>query len=256
MDRQSPFASAVTFVRSLLFALLFYGLTVPLLLAAVVATYIGRRALVPVVQLWGWTHRVLARVVLGQRIVIEGQLPPGTQFVAIKHESIFETIDAICMFRSPIIAAKLELVQIPVWGPVGHAYGMIPVDRGAGASALRAVRAEALEAMSQGRTVVFFPEGTRVQHGEAPPLKAGFAGLYSILRVPVVPIAVNTGRLSPRNGFMKRAGTITYRIGEPIPPGLKRAEAEARVHAAINALNDASVLAAPAPDKKAEMDSV
>jgi 1-acyl-sn-glycerol-3-phosphate acyltransferase len=76
-----------------------------------------------------------------------------------------------------------------------------------------------------------------VPHGEAPALKAGFAGIYAMLGVPVVPVAVNSGRLSPRNGFLKRAGTITYRIGEAIPAGLPRAKAEARVHAAINALN-------------------
>jgi 1-acyl-sn-glycerol-3-phosphate acyltransferase len=92
--------------------------------------------------------------------------------------------------------------------------------------------------MAEGRTVVFFPEGTRVPHGEAPPLKAGFAGIYMILGVPVIPIAVNSGRLSPRNSFLKRAGTITYRIGDAVPPGLPRAEVEARVHAAINVLND------------------
>ncbi len=233
-----PFSRAVTFVRSLLFMLLFYGLTIPLLVAAVIACLIGPRAIMPVGMAWSWMHRLLARVVLGQKVVVEGELPREAQFVVIKHESMFETLDTICLFRRPIIAAKRELVDIPVWGWVAHRYGLIPVDRTAGASALRAIRAQALASMAEGRTVVFFPEGTRVPHGEAPPLKAGFAGIYMILGVPVIPIAVNSGRLSPRNGFLKRAGTITYRIGDAVPPGLPRAEAEARVHAAINVLND------------------
>ena len=46
---------------------------------------------------------------------------------------------------------------------------------------------------------------------------------------------VSTGRLWPKRG-PKRPGVITYRFGEPIPPGLPREEAERRVHAAINAL--------------------
>jgi 1-acyl-sn-glycerol-3-phosphate acyltransferase len=33
-----------------------------------------------------------------------------------------------------------------------------------------------------------------------------------------------------------RPGTITFRVGETIPAGLKRDEIEARVHASINAL--------------------
>lgn len=56
--------------------------------------------------------------------------------------------------------------------------------------------------------------------------------------LPVVPIAVDSGRLSPRNSFIKRPGLITYKVGDVIPAGLPRREAEALVHAAINALND------------------
>lgn len=249
MPRQSPLALGLTFVRSLLFALLFYGLTLPLLLVALIASFAGHRPLVSAAQFWAWMHRLLARAVLGQRVVIDGHLPADAQFVVVKHESMFETLDMVCLFGRPVVAAKRELLDIPVWGRVARAYGLIPVDRKAGASALRAIRAKALAAMAQGRTVIFFPEGTRVAHGEAPPLKAGFAGLYAVLGVPVVPIAVDSGRLSPRNGFLKRAGIITYRIGEPVPPGLPRGEAEARVHAAINALNPPPAPAqSPAPD--------
>ena len=72
--------------------------------------------------------------------------------------------------------------------------------------------------------------------GERPPLEPGFAGLYRALNLPVVPVALDSGRIWPRRGFVKRPGTVTMRFGDPIPPGLPRKEAEARVHAAINAL--------------------
>ena len=52
-------------------------------------------------------------------------------------------------------------------------------------------------------------------------------------------VRVDGGRLSPRGNFKQRAGVITYTVGEVIPTGLDRREAEARVHAAINALNPA-----------------
>lgn len=231
---------AATFVRSLAFALVFYGLTVLMLVVAVFASLLGTGAMIRIGQIWAWQHRLLSRILLGQRVVIEGELPKAAQFVVMKHESMFETLDSVRLFGRPVIAAKRELIEIPVWGWVARRYGLIPVDRKAGASALRAIRAAALEGMAQGRTVVFFPEGTRVPHGKAPALKAGFAGVYAVLGVPVIPVAVDSGRLSPRGGFMKRAGIITYRIGEAVPPGLPRTEAEARVHAAINALNGAS----------------
>ena len=69
-----------------------------------------------------------------------------------------------------------------------------------------------------------------------PPLQPGFAGLYRALKLPVVPVAVDSGRLWPRGRFVKRPGIVTMRFLEPIEPGLPRTEIEARVHAAINAL--------------------
>jgi 1-acyl-sn-glycerol-3-phosphate acyltransferase len=91
-------------------------------------------------------------------------------------------------------------------------------------------------AKSARRPVIIFPEGTRVAHGEAPPLRPGLAGLYKVLDLPVVPVALDSGRIWPR-GFLRYSGTVTMLVGETIPPGLPRAELEARVHAAINALN-------------------
>jgi 1-acyl-sn-glycerol-3-phosphate acyltransferase len=88
---------------------------------------------------------------------------------------------------------------------------------------------------SEGRPLAIFPEGTRVPHGAMPPLQSGFAGLYKMLNVPVVPVAVYAGPLYHRR--FKRAGEVVYRFFDPIEPGLPRAEIEARVHAAINAFN-------------------
>ena len=73
--------------------------------------------------------------------------------------------------------------------------------------------------------------------GSQPPLQSGFAGLYKLINLPVVPIAVNSGTLSPRKTGIWKSGTITYKVGEELPTGLPREEIEARVHAAINALN-------------------
>ena len=71
--------------------------------------------------------------------------------------------------------------------------------------------------------------------GETPPLRSGFAALYRAIGLPVVPVAVDTGILWGR-GLAHQPGTVTIKIGQTIPAGLKRDEVEARVHAAINAL--------------------
>jgi 1-acyl-sn-glycerol-3-phosphate acyltransferase len=224
-------------VRSCLFALVFYGGTVPWVLSALAAALISPDALRTVARGWSRFHRASARLILGQKVVVEGDLPDRPLLFVFKHESMFETIDLLCFFRAPMIAAKQELLDIPFWGWVAHRFGIMPVQREAGASAMRSMRRVGAAALAQGRPICIFPEGTRVPHGEAPPVRAGFAGLYKLLGVAVVPVAVNSGKVAPRNRFVKRPGVIIYRVGEVIPPGLPRAEAEARVHAAINALN-------------------
>lgn len=224
-------------LRSLLFALVFYPGTFLWVMAALIATPFGPKPLRAVVNSWGQFHRIAARLLLGQKVRIEGAIPDTPMLFIFKHESMFETIDLLCLFRYPMIAAKRELIDIPLWGRVARTYGMIIVEREAGASAMRSMRRTAAKALAEGRPICLFPEGTRVPHGQAPEIRAGFAGLYTLLRVPVLPIAVDSGRVAPRNSFLKRPGTVTYRVGEIIPPGLPREEAEALAHAAINALN-------------------
>lgn len=227
----------LTAVRSFLFMVVFYTASLFFVLWALAAAWITPAAVTKIATGWSRFHRCSARWLLGQKVVVVGDLPKGDYLYIVKHESMFETIDLLCLFDKPAIGAKRELLDIPLWGEIARRYGLIPIERTAGASALRSLRAAAKAAREQGRPVCLFPEGTRVPHGESPPLKSGFAGLYSLLRLPVVPIAVDSGRVSPRGKFLKRPGTITYKVGEIVPVGLDRQEAEIRVHAAINALN-------------------
>ncbi|WP_298471547.1 lysophospholipid acyltransferase family protein [uncultured Erythrobacter sp.] len=222
-------------LRSLVFYLLFYGFSALLVIASVVAIPFGRHRLKWVVATWGRWHRWCVQNLLGITIVVDGTLPDEPVLIAIKHESYFEAIDLPRLLSFPAVFAKQELFAIPGWGFSAKVYGLVPVARDEGARALRHMIATAKQRIDEGRPLVIFPEGTRVEHGNGPQLQSGFAGLYKLLRLPVVPVAVNSGPLY--NGAVKRSGTITYRIGEIVPAGLPRAEAEQRVHAAINALN-------------------
>jgi 1-acyl-sn-glycerol-3-phosphate acyltransferase len=226
-------------VRSLLFSLIFYPGTLVFVLLGIVAGAIGTPAMLRVVYGWAHFHHWLAQYLLGIRTEIHGEVPAGPHLIAVKHQSMFETIEMLLVARIPIIVLKRELADLPLFGRLTRRYGIIAVDREAGAKALREMLADAKAAKATGRPVVIYPEGTRVAPGTAPPLRAGFAGLYRALGMPVVPVALDSGRLFPRS-LLKRSGTIHFRVGEVIPAGLKREEIEARVHAAINALESSA----------------
>lgn len=222
-------------LRSLLFASSFYPGTLVFAIAGLAAGVFSTPAMLGVVHGWARYHHWLAEHLLGIRTAVEGAIPPGPHLIATKHQSMFETIEMLLIAGDPIIVVKRELADMPVFGPMTRRYGVIPVDREAGAKALREMLGAAKAALATGRPVIIYPEGTRVAPGTAPPLRAGFAGLYRALGLPVVPVALDSGRLF-RRGLDKRRGTIRFRIGEVIPPGLGREDVEARVHAAINAL--------------------
>lgn len=228
-------SSLAALLRSLAFYTLFYGVSALMVILSVIAVVARPKALRAVVALWGNWHLWCTQNLLGIKVVLDGDLPQGPVLIAVKHESFFEAIDTPRLFTDPAVFAKQELFGIPGWGHSALVYGLIPVARDNGAKTLRQMLALAKQRLDEGRALVIFPEGTRVPHGRRPSLQAGFAGLYKLLRLPVVPIAVDSGRTYHR--AIKRPGQITYKVGETIPAGLPRDEVEARVHAAINALN-------------------
>jgi len=226
----------MNFLRTLVFSIFFYGLSVVLVLLVPLVALLGGDSLRSYAMAWVGLMTWSARWILGIRVRIEGEIPRGPVLFAGKHESLFEALELSRLLGSPATVMKRELAQIPLWGWAARRYGVIIVNRTANAAALRSMMKDAKAALAQGRSVLIFPEGTRVKPGEAPALRSGFAGLYRMLDLPVVPIAVRSGHVWPKHGI-KKPGVITFRFLDPIPPGLPRAEAEARVHAGINALN-------------------
>jgi len=225
----------LNWVRTVAFSIVFYGLSFLIVITSPISALFGPKQLRRHVHFWADTLYWTARLIAGIDIRVEGDMPAGAVLFAGKHQSIYETIALVRVLETPAMVMKRELSDIPVWGWSARRYGMIVVDRAASAAALRGMMREARETLAGGRSVLIFPEGTRVNVGEMPELKSGLAGLYRMLGLPVVPIALDSGKVWPRKGPMK-PGIVTIRFGEPIPTGLPRPELEARVHTAINEL--------------------
>ena len=74
----------------------------------------------------------------------------------------------------------------------------------------------------QNRPLLIFPQGTRVKFGEQPPFKKGIGRIYDSLGLPCIPVALNTGKVWPKNSFMKFSGDIHISFLEPILPGKEK----------------------------------
>jgi 1-acyl-sn-glycerol-3-phosphate acyltransferase len=159
---------------------------------------------------------------IDHRVVGAEHLPNTPAIYAAKHQSAWETLFLSRYLDFPAFVLKKELLSIPLFGWFIKKAGMIAVDRKGGASALRSMARQATETLEGGRSILIFPEGTRVAPGQTRPYQPGVAALYTQQQVPIVPIALNSGLYWGRRAFLKRPGTITVEILPPIPPGLDR----------------------------------
>lgn len=226
----------MTFLRSLLFALLQVAITIPYGLIAPIFYPLPPLQRYRVMRLWSRITMWLARWVLGIRYRVIGleHLPKGPCVVLAKHQSAWETI-AFQMFMPPLaFVLKKELLKIPFFGWGLAMTSPIAIDRNAGREALKTLEEQGRQRLAQGFWVVIFPEGSRMPPGVRGRYNVGGAWLAVKAGVPVLPVAHNAGRLWGRNAFIKRAGEITVVIGPPIPTaGRKPAEVIAETEAWI-----------------------
>jgi 1-acyl-sn-glycerol-3-phosphate acyltransferase len=206
----------------------FLGLSMPALL-------MPRRFTILVGDIWFAFLLTALRVICGISHEIRGleNIPDTPCIIAAKHQSAWDTFAFVTFIADGAYVIKQELTRIPIYGWLLIKAAMVPVDRAAGAKALRNMIRTARSRLADGRHIVIFPEGTRTAPGQRRSYLPGVAALYSQLTVPVVPVALNSGLFWPRRAFLKRPGHIVVEILPPIPAGLPRREFMERLQSAI-----------------------
>jgi 1-acyl-sn-glycerol-3-phosphate acyltransferase len=229
-------------LRSVLFNLL-YGLwTAGMHIICLPLLFASRGAVQAAGGIWiDGTLWLLKHVAgIGYRVTGTEHLPSTPAIYASKHQSAWETLFLSRYLDYPAFVLKKELLSIPLFGWFLKKAGMIAVDRKGGASALRSMARQATETLESGRSILIFPEGTRVAPGQTKPYQPGVAALYTQQKVPVVPVALNSGLFWGRRAFIKKPGTVVVQILPPIPPGLDRKafmrDLESRIEPASAAL--------------------
>lgn len=209
-------------LRSLCLSGLFYGGTVVLALILLPALLLPGGAARACGRFWGFYTAHAARL-CGIGWQLEGDSQSGKQVIyAVKHQSAWETMVLYWLLDAPVIVLKKELMVIPVLGWFFARAGMIAVDRKAGMAALMKMRQDAISATSSGRSVLIYPQGTRLAPGQPAPYQVGVFALQEATGLPVVPVALNSGCFWPKRGLAKKGGVITVRFLPQIAAGLAR----------------------------------
>jgi 1-acyl-sn-glycerol-3-phosphate acyltransferase len=168
----------------------------------------------------------MEKLILNLHYEIEGRenIPEkGPYIVAMKHQSFYETFLMFHIFGDIRILLKKELAMIPLWGWYTWKTGMIRVDREKGSSAMQSIIKAATPVIKdEGAPILIYPQGTRVSiHDtiEKRPYKFGVIRLYDHFKVPLLPVAMNSGKYWPKHAFLIKPGTVTFKIMPPIAAG-------------------------------------
>ncbi|MCE0743156.1 1-acyl-sn-glycerol-3-phosphate acyltransferase [Acetobacter sicerae] len=206
-------------IRSALFRIYIVVISVLMGWAAMPVRLFVPRYAMPYAKLWARFYLAGGRFWCGIRTRVEGleKLPKDRPFIiASQHQSAFDTLVWMNLVSKPTYVMKEELLKVPFVGPMLKLTGMIPVQRAGGSKAMRGLLKETERAAADGRQMIIFPEGTRMAYGETVPLKPGIVAMARHTGLPVYPVATNSGLCWPNRGFLKRAGTISVVIGDPV----------------------------------------
>ena len=213
------------FIRSFIFTVAFVFLTAFVCISAVVLFPFPRKYLISYITWWSRSCLWLSRVLVGIKLVVKGKenLPKeGGYIIACKHQSAFDTVIFHSLVNAPAYIFKIEMAKVPFMGWTMKKMGCIAVDRKGGTRAMRNMFENAKQKLAEGKTVVIFPEGTRRAPEDEPLYNPGVAMIYDHTKAEVVPAAINSGYLWPKNSFLKRAGTVTLEFLPPIKPGMEK----------------------------------
>ncbi len=216
--------------RACAFNAAFLAWTIVLGIVGLAVRAVARHRALDLARLWvRGTVRLLDRVG-GVSILVSGRehLGQSGALVAAEHRAAIDSLVWLALVRRPSYVMKQELRRIPLVGALLEPAGMIPIDRAGGAPALRAMLRAGRAAMASGRTLVIFPEGTRVACTGDAALQGGIVALSGHGAIPVVPVSTDSGR-AWGTGFLLRTdkaagrGPVAIRIaiGPPIGRGIR-----------------------------------
>lgn len=227
-------------IRSILFVIWLYGALAVIGIGMWPFVLMDDRYVYTALRSWARATIWGLRWIVGAEVTFEGleHVPQGGALLAVKHQSMLDTIAPALLLTKPTYVFKAELGASPILGAYLRK-NQIGVDRSGHAKALKSLVRGAREAVARGGQIVIFPEGTRQPLDAPPDYKPGIAAMYKDLNIPVTPVALNSGLVWKPSGLMRSPGKVVIKVLPPIPVGLSRDEFMQRLEHVIESESQA-----------------
>ena len=215
-------------LRSILFNIFLYTGIIIVFLLALPTLFLPSKLTLLFGKLLGHYVILMVKIFLNTQVEFKGlENIPKTKkyFMASAHQSMFETFALQSVTNYPVFILKKELLKIPLFGLYLKKISSIEITRDTTTKDNLGFFAKVATIINnENRPLLIFPQGTRVKYNEKVPFKKGVGRIYEALNIPCVPIALNSGKVWPKDGIIKYPGKITVSFLNPIKPGLTKNE--------------------------------
>jgi 1-acyl-sn-glycerol-3-phosphate acyltransferase len=216
------------FIRSLIFNIFLYVGLILIFILAIPTLILPSKFTIFFGRVSAKYLVLILKIILNTKVIFHGEenlKKVDNFFVASAHQSMFETFALQIPLDSPIFILKKELLNIPLFGWYLRKIGSIAIVRDTTTRENLNFFDKVRERIEKSkRPLLIFPQGTRVKLDEQPPFKKGVGRIYKALNLPCIPVALNTGKVWPKNSFLKYPGDIHISFLEPIMSGKNNEE--------------------------------
>ena len=215
-------------IRSFIFKFFFYFGIVTICIIFLPALILPNRIVLFGGKIMGFWSKICLNVFLSTKILIKGKenlITDSKFFIACSHQSMFETFFLQTIFNSPIFILKKELLKIPIFGIYLKKIGSISIDRDKVSKENLNFSEKIKSVVSiSNRPIIIFPQATRMPSSDRSPFKKGVSRIYDDLKIKCQPVAINSGKIWPKNGKLNANKTLVISILKPIEPGMESKE--------------------------------
>jgi|TARA_B100000780_G_scaffold24189_1_gene15409 1-acyl-sn-glycerol-3-phosphate acyltransferase len=215
------------FIKSLFFNIFLYSGIILVFILAIPTLILPAKFTLYCGKFLAYYIILILRLFLNTRVIFHGleNLKKVEKFfVASAHQSMFETFVLQGPLNFPIFILKKELLKIPLFGWYLKKIGSIEIIRETTTKQNLNFFDKIKNAIYKyNRPLLIFPQGTRIKFDERRPFKKGVGRIYDSLKISCIPVALNSGKIWPKNSFIKYPGDIHVSFLEPIEPGLEKA---------------------------------
>ena len=214
----------MNFINKIIFFIVFYFFTVFFAIFSLPLLFLPRKYLSVSLKLWSKFLSTLLYFFFKIEYKIFGEFKYKQVIYSIQHQSVWETIVlADQLPGSMAIIMKKELISLPIIGWLFRHSGAIPLNRGRHIQSMRRLLLGSENAIKKGDSIIIYPQGTRVMPGVKKPYLPGVYAIYKHLNIPVVPIALNSGKFWYKF-YLNGPGEIKVTILPAILPGMGKIE--------------------------------